>query len=110
MLTLTITLVDTIHQIVLGFQKQQAADEAIAHCRADTADEITIEDDYGHSVDIAPRDIVSTVLTDPEEDWKFRNELSIIKLRAENDFNDRLSRDPTLKFLVGGARAEFGSR
>lgn len=108
MFTMTITLKHTEHQIVLAFDTM----DSLLKVRSSTKDakELVLADDYGQAVQIPRDNIAGVEMTDVENHWKYRNKLSIIKLRAENDFNLALQSDPTLMFLVGGAGPSFGRK
>lgn len=108
MFTLTITFDNTTHQIVLGFESLKTAKQARESILDESESETTVVDDFGREASVRPSDVVSLVIGDVEEEWRQRNKISIIKLRAENDFNVLLNADPTLKFLVGGAGPRFG--
>lgn len=108
MFTLTVTFDSTTHQIVLGFESLKTAKQALEAIPEKSSAPTTVVDDFGREASFRPSDVVSLVIGDVEEEWRQRNKISIIKLRAENNFNVLLNADPTLKFLVGGAGPRFG--
>ncbi len=114
MLTLTITLKGTEHQIVLVFNSMETRDAA-ARIINDMSQNpaiqfVQVEDDHGQMATWERGSMLASVLMDPQQHWKFRNKMTIIRAEAELALNQELGQRPDLKFLVGGARAEFGSR
>lgn len=116
MITLTVTLKDTPHQVVLAFETAASADlcrksmseQAGGDATLNTA--IRTEDDFGKSASWAFYSAVALEWCDLESYWDYRNKVSLIKLRAEAKFNIALGQDPSLAPMVGGVRPEFGSR
>lgn len=106
MLTLTLTLKGSEHQIVLAFDTIKSADGARADLRNPDRCQ-GVMDDYGQIIDIRSDDIICMSLADVERHWEYRNAVSVIKLRAEHNFNLKLGADPTLQFLVGSAGPGF---
>lgn len=106
MLTMTISFKHTDHEIVLGFETPTSAKAACQ--KVPMAGSVCISDDFSQNVDFKGEDVLCVTLMDPTEHWKLRNYLSLVKLRAENDFNMAIQKDPTLSMLVGGAGPRFG--
>lgn len=106
MITLTITLKSTDHQIVFAYDTQ----ESLTSKGSIDCGMVVRTDDYGQEAKYMSDDVISTVLSDTEKHWEYRNAVSIIKLKAENDFNALLQADPSLRFLTGGIRPDFGSK
>ncbi len=114
MLTLTITLKGTEHQITLAFNSMETRDAAarsINDMSQNSAIQfVQVEDDYGQMATWERNSMLASLLTDAALHWKFRNKMTIIRAEAELALNQELGQRPDLKFLVGGARAEFGSK
>lgn len=110
MITITFTIRGSEHQPVLAFDTDASLKRAVDQLAIESNGKthISITDDYMQNLGCRRDDIVATVIADVEEHWKYRNKTEIIRLRAQNDYNQLLGQDPTLKFMVGGMRPKFG--
>ncbi len=109
MITLTVTLRSTSHQIVLAYDSETSMCDGAKELIEDGPG-LMLSDDYGQVAKMQRNDVASICTVDVEKHWEYRNKVSIIKLKAENDFNRLLNEQPDLRFLVGGVRPEFGSK
>ncbi len=108
MITLTITLKSTAHQIILAFDSEASIRSAEHKIVEDGL--MSMTDDYGQTASWAANDQVSASRQDIEQHWRYRNAISVFKLVAEKDFNLRLQQNPDLKYLLDGFKSDFGVR
>ena len=111
-LTLTVTLTNTDKQIELAYSSLKNLTDAVEKIQAASspARPVNIHDDYGQVATFHAGHLAFTMQQHVERQWEYRNERSIVKLRAQNEFHKEVSADPAISFLLDGVRAEFGSK
>lgn len=103
MITLTITLKSTPHQIVLGYKGDETVDVAVGkiadQARADLS--VMIGDDYGQRVFYEAKDVASVVRTDLDAYTDFKINKVAWQSRGEKAAQLYFEQRPDLKEYVG---------
>lgn len=105
MYLITITLKTTAHQIVLGYDTVEAAEQARENIFLEGL--CDVKDDYGSIAEFRSEDIAFVVLSTVRQRLAMENERGILQLKADNQFQTELQQDPTMKFLVGSKNPLF---
>jgi hypothetical protein len=110
MITLTITLKHSGSQMVFGFKTPASADAVINGIGLSELDALDIADDYGQRSFFNMDQIASIVLTDESRHAEFQNQLGLLALERNNQFQIEIGKRPDLKFLQGAANPLFDKR
>lgn len=99
MIIVTLTFSNTNHQLKLGFKTLESATlatEALAYKGV-----TEIKDEFGTRAEFLGESISHITVTDPAMRALFDNEVGLIMLKRDNEFNVSLQQDPTLRFIAG---------
>jgi hypothetical protein len=110
MITITLTLRHSGVQIVLGFETAQSAEATIKGIGDSELDAIDITDDYGQRSFQNMKEIASIVMTDESRHAEFQNQLGLLALERNNQFQIEIGKRPDLKFLQGATNPLFDKR
>ena len=110
MITLTITLKSTAHQIVLGYKTSATAEQNLTEAIDKTGGDgvVCINDDYGQYAQYANSDVASIVKTDLDQYREYIVAKQAWKLRTETAFATYCQQNPDLAPFIGRGPGVFG--
>ena len=108
LIIVTITLKNSGEKLTFGFESRASLKAELE--LVPEHDRTRIQDDFGAKATIENSEIAAFVVTEVEKRNELDNALGVSALRRENEFQQKVQADPTLKFLVGQPNPLFNKK